>query len=103
MAYIGTNANLAANGVYVSPVYVTDRADQISGSVFSDQGGTIFIEQSGDGLNWDISTDYAVTASDGKGFSEALYMPYVRVRYVNGGTNQGAFRLFARFTSAGDS
>jgi hypothetical protein len=101
MAYIGSTATLAANGEYDSGVLVTDRADNISGSVFSDQTGTIFIEQSGDGQNWDISTSYTVTANDGKGFSEPLYAPYVRIRYVNGATNQGTFRVFSRFTSAG--
>lgn len=103
MAYLGSNTVLTSGQTYTSSVFNTDRADSISGSVFADQAGTIFIEQSGDKVNWDISTSYAVTASDGKGFSENLLMPFVRVRYVNGGTNQGAFRLFARFTSAGDS
>lgn len=111
MAYTGTNAVLAANGEYVSPTMVTDRADSISGMVFSDQGGTIFIEQSFDPLavtsptsaKWDLSTSYAVTANTGRGFSEALYGPYVRVRYVNGATGQTAFRLFSRFTSAGEA
>lgn len=103
MAYIGTTDPLDANGEYTSGTKVTDRADNISGSVYSDQAGTIFIEQSHDGENWDISTDYAVSADDGKGFSEPLYAPYVRIRYVNGGTDQGVFRLYSRFTSAGDS
>lgn len=103
MAYIGNTTPLGANGTYTSDVKLTDRADSISGMVFADQGGTIYIEQSYDGQNWDISTDYAVTASDGKGFSESLLAPYVRIRYVNGGTAQGAFRIFSRFTSAGDS
>jgi hypothetical protein len=103
MAYSGTTTPLAANGVYTSAVMVTDRADNISGMVFADQAGTILIEQSADGSNWDLSTDYPVVANDGKGFSEALYGPYVRVRYINGATAQGAFRLYSRFTSAGDS
>jgi hypothetical protein len=103
MAYIGSTATLGANGVYTSPTMTVDRADNISGMVFASHVGTIYIEQSADGQNWDISTDYPVAANDGKGFSEALYGPYVRVRYVNGGTAQTAFRLAAKFTSAGDS
>lgn len=82
---------------------VTDRADNISGMVFADQAGTVYIEQSADGVNWDISTSYPVTANNGKGFNEPLYGPYVRIRYVNGATAQGTFRLYSRFTSAGDS
>lgn len=103
MAYIGTTDALDADEEYVSDVKITDRADAISGSVFADQDGTIFIEQSHDGENWDISTNYPVTANDGKGFNESLYAPYVRLRYVNGSTNQGTFRLYSRFSSAGDS
>jgi hypothetical protein len=103
MAYSGTASPLAANATYTSNVMVADRADNISGMVFADQAGTIFVEQSADGVNWDISTDYPIPANDGKGFSEPLYGPYVRIRYVNGGTAQGAFRLYSRFTSAGDS
>jgi hypothetical protein len=101
MAYFGTTTPLGANGTVTLGPANTDRADYISGSVFADQAGTIYIEQSGDGVNWDISSDYPVTASDGKGFSEALFSPYVRIRYVNGGSAQGAFRITSRFTSAG--
>ena len=103
MGYIGTTQPLGANGTYTSPTLLTDRADNISGVVFADQTGTIYIEQSADGQNWDLSTSYPVTANDGNGFSESLLAPFVRVRYVNDATGQGAFRLAARFTSAGDS
>lgn len=75
--------------------------DYIVGSVISDQAGTIYIEQSADGTNWDISTSYDVGADDGKGFKEDALLPYARIRYVNGGTDQGTFRLHARVTSAG--
>lgn len=77
-------------------------ADRITGSVFADQAGTIYIEQSGDGgTNWDVSTSYALSAGASSGFSEEILLPYVRVRYVNGATNQGAFRIFARMSAAG--
>lgn len=76
-------------------------ADTITGSIFADQAGTIHIEQSGDGTNWDVDTNYAVTANSGKGFSEQIILPYVRVRYVNGATPQTIFRVFVRSTAAG--
>ena len=103
MAYFGTTTPLGSNGTVTLGPKQSDRADYISGAVFADQGGTIYIEQSGDGTNFDISAQYTVTGGDGKGFSEYLYLPYVRIRYVNGGSAQAAFRLFARYTSAGDS
>lgn len=76
-------------------------ADRITGSVFSDQVGTIYIEQTPDGVNWDISTNYAVAVNSGIGFSQEILLPKVRVRFVNGATNQGVFRLYARLSSAG--
>lgn len=96
MAIISTSTALGGNATYNSGAKGADRADRITGSVFADQAGTVYIEQSANGTNWDISTDYAVTASDGKGFSEEVLLPYVRIRYTNGGTPQGAFRLYAR-------
>jgi hypothetical protein len=92
---------LTANQTWDSGPLQPGLADTITGSVFADQAGTVFIEQSGDGINWDISTSYAVAASDGKGFSEDILLPNVRVRYTNGATNQGTFRIFVRMTSAG--
>lgn len=96
----GTQTPLAAAGT-VSLEMQAGREDYVVGMVFADQSGTIFIEQSMDKTNWDISTEYAVTANDGKGFKEDVFAPFVRIRYVNGATPQTAFRLTARFSSAG--
>lgn len=96
-----TSTPLTAGSTYTSGNLLVGLADKVVGSVFADQAGTIFIEQSADGTNWDISTNYPVAAADGKGFSEDILLPQVRVRYVNGGTNQGSFRLWVRTTSSG--
>lgn len=103
MAYIHNSGVLTANQNIVLGQNNTDRADSIVGLVFSDQAGTVHIEQSADGQNWDWDDTVAVVASTGNKFSFPLFAPYVRVRYVNGGTNQTVFRLHARFSSAGDS
>lgn len=103
MAYTGTTTPLGANATYTTGTLVTDRADQITGTVFSNQGGTLFIDQSADGTNWDVSRQIVVVANTGQGFKEDLYGGYVRLRYTNGGTAQGTFRLHSRFASAGDS
>lgn len=77
-------------------------ADRVTGSVFADQTGTLFIEQSPDGgQHWDVSQSIAVTASTGQAFSVEIVLPWVRVRYVNGATPQTAFRLYAKMNSAG--
>lgn len=96
----GTKTPLGAAGT-VSLDMQAGREDYVVGMVFSDQAGTLYIEQSMDGTNWDISTSYVVVASDGKGFKEDVFAPYVRVRFVNGATPQGAFRMTARFSSSG--
>lgn len=101
MAFLSTTTPLAANGTVTLGPSLTDRADRIVGSAFSNQAGTLYIEQSYDSANWDVSTSVAIAAADGSGFSEELVAPYVRLRYVNGGTNQGTFRLSARFSSSG--
>lgn len=106
MRTASTTTPLVANDVWSSITLETGLADKIVGMVFADQAGTIYIEQAmdmaADGTsNWDISTSYAITANDGKGFSEDILGPYARVRFVNGGTGQGQFRLHARMTSAG--
>lgn len=77
------------------------REDFVVGMIYADQAGEIFIEQSMDGTNWDLSTNYGILAGDGKGFKEDVFGPYVRVRYVNGATPQTVFRLTARFSSSG--
>jgi len=103
MAYVGSTELLDANEVWTSNTLSADRADNITGLVFADPGGTLYVEQSADGTNWDLSEDVAVAAGDGQGFSKAIVAPFIRLRYVNGGTNQTAFRIAARFSSAGDS
>lgn len=105
--FIGSSQTLNANASFTSQVVHTERNDFISGVVFTDQTGELFIEQSGDGENWDKRTSVSVTAASGPGegvsFNEALILPYVRLRFVNGGSNQGAFRIRSHFTSAGNT
>lgn len=96
----GTKTPLAGAGTVTIDMQA-GREDYVVGMVFADQAGNIFIEQSMDNQNWDLSTTYAIAANDGKGFKEDVFAPYVRVRYVNGATPQTVFRLTARFSSAG--
>jgi hypothetical protein len=97
----GTKTPLGNAGTHTLEMQA-GREDWVVGMVFADQAGNIYIEQSMDGINWDLSTTYAVAANDGKGFKEELFGPYVRVRYVNGATPQTAFRMTARLSSAGN-
>lgn len=98
--FASTTTPLGANDQVVLDLFA-NREDNIVGSVYADQPGTIFIEQSADGQNWDISSEYTIAADDGKGFGESVVFSHARVRYVNGPTDQGVFRLTARFSSTG--
>jgi hypothetical protein len=99
--YIGTTAPLAGAGVWTD-ILQAGREDHLVGLVFSDQGGTLLIEQGIDGVNWDFDTSITVTANVGKEFKQDIYAPYVRLTYTNGATPQTVFRLGARFSSAGN-
>ncbi len=101
MTFLSTTEPLDADGFITLGPILAGRSDKVVGSVFSDQDGTIFIEQSSDNEHWDISTEYSITANDGKGFSEDLLLSFIRIRFVNGSTNQNEFRLTSRFSSAG--
>lgn len=104
MAYFrGNSTALAKEGTWTSQVGLRERHDTVQGSVFADKAGKLFIEQSSDGTNWDVSTEYSVSANDGKGFTEPLIQPYWRIRYVNGSEAQSAFRINASTQAGGDS
>lgn len=97
-----TSAPLAANGTWDTGWLVSDVFDTVTGSIFSDQACTVFVEQSADQVNADVSTSYAIAAADGKGIDEKLLLPYYRVRVLNGPTLQGTFRVWVRAASAGN-
>lgn len=69
-------------------------------SVAVDRSGTLTIDYSSDGTNWDHTESYTITVTTPgtpEGFFYQLMTEarYYRLRYVNGGTAQGIFRLQA--------
>lgn len=104
MARFSNTADLLpAGATWIGDPMQAASADRVTGTVFSDQAGTLFIEQSGDGgKNWDLSKSVPVIASTGLGFSEEVLVPTVRLRFTNtAGATQTVFRIFGRFQSAG--
>ena len=85
---------LGANASWTSAVDSDPATGRIVGSVYADQAGTLYIEQSPDNVNWDIVDSFSVSAGAGFGFSVEKVCPYARVRYVNGATAQTVFRLY---------
>lgn len=62
---------------------------------FSNVAGTLFVEFSTDGTNWDGSLQFNVSASLNEVHRLTVTRRYVRVRYVNGSVAQTTFRLQA--------
>jgi hypothetical protein len=78
------------------------REDNVVGSIFSDQPGTLWVEQTPDGVNYDVSASYPVVANTALKFSETIIWPTVKLRFVSsGGSTTTVFRLYARESSAG--
>jgi len=93
-----TTTALAANGTYTTPTaFATGGYRSIVGSAYSDQSGTLLVEQSQDGTNWDVQSTVTVTGgSPSAGFEITIVSTYGRLAYTNGATAQTVFRLYAR-------
>lgn len=98
--FVGTHTPPTTAAPYNSGGAVTQFSDRITGIVFSDTAGNLFVDQSTDGANWDYTDTLAIAAGVGKAFSYEVYGPYYRVRYVPT-ANPTVFRLAARESSAG--
>ena len=67
---------------------------------FADQAGTLYIEQSPNGTNWDLVENVALSANVGVALVTVVESRYIRFRYVNGATAQTIFRLAKRYDFA---
>jgi hypothetical protein len=90
-----TTTPLAAGATYTSAVFTCAGFARIVGTVYADQAGTLYVEQSADGTNFDSSSSFSVSAGAPFGFTVEVVAPNARIRYVNGATAQTVFRLYA--------
>jgi hypothetical protein len=111
MAFIGASpSSTFASGVFTSDFLRSETHDFITGSIISNEAGSLYIEQSPDGTNWDIknytaSTNsnaaIAITANTAKAFAEQIVLPFWRVRFATTSTNAPTtLRLHARTSDA---
>jgi hypothetical protein len=89
-----TTTPLQANATYTSQQYNVSGFKRVCGTCFADAAGTLYIDQSSNGTNYDYTSTFNVKASKGLSFSVEITAPYVRIRYTNGNTAQTVFRLF---------
>jgi hypothetical protein len=100
--YVYTTTALAANGVWTSSsvdcLGSVSRVNKIYITCYSDQSGTIYVDYSPDGTNWDSSESISYTGGTTSAIAPIVVKSrYARIRYVNGATAQSVFRLYAYF------
>lgn len=105
MAYFrGSTTPLKKETEWVSQVGLRERHDTLMGNVWSDKATEIFLEQSSDGENWDISEKLTGEASKGKVINVSLLLPYWRIRVKNAlSEDQGKLRVSVTTQAGGDS
>ena len=92
--HASTTTALAASASWTSASEEVLTFGRITGTVFADVAGTLYVEQSPDNTNWDVVDSWSVSAGAGLGFSVELVGRYVRIRFTNGATAQTTFRCF---------
>lgn len=81
--FTGSSVDLTA-----TPGYVT-----VQSQSFADVAGTLQIQFSVDGTNWDHVITAAAPAGNPTSVANGIHARFMRVVYINGGTPQATFRL----------
>ncbi len=99
----GDNKNSTSITLGIDGEWVGEAVEMIYGgvitAVFTDQTGTLFMEQSVDGITWDSSVAFDIEANKNEIHRLTATRKFYRTRYVNNGVAQTEFRLQ---TSYGD-
>jgi len=86
---------LAASGSYTSSAIDGLTLRRVTGTVYADQAGTFYVEESKDGATYRTTATQAITASTPYAFDAIFHSRYIRLYYANGAVAQGAFELVA--------
>jgi hypothetical protein len=89
-----TTTLLVAAATYTGPWKNIDGYKLLVGMTNADQLGTLYIEQSNDGVNVDVISVFAIAIDDPEnaGYMVETALTYARLRYLNGAADQGVFR-----------
>jgi len=69
----------------------------LSGFAISDAPGKLFVQQSGDGTNFDLVKEIAVSPNIGQELTVRLVLRFARVTYENDANPQSFFRLYSSY------
>lgn len=99
---IHTTALLGNAEVFTSDWMKVDQYDRITGIAFSDQSGSLVIQQSTNGVNADFAhSSISLTGGTGEEIDFKIYGEYFRAVYTNGATPQTVFRFALYATPMG--
>lgn len=84
---------LGISATFTGPWIPVELFEKLCAGAFANQTGTLYIDQSQDGTNQDISSSIAIPAS-GNGASLVVdtVLLYARIRIVNGASAQATLR-----------
>lgn len=91
-----TTTPLTGSNVYTGSWIDCTQYKTMSVIISTDQSGTLDIELSSDGTNVDKTEQTAITSPGGDDLV-TIISQYMRVKYTNGGVDQGHFRLQTNF------
>lgn len=92
--FTGTADKMAADSFFDSTWFSNRKSSSVVVAVLTDQDGTLYLEQSPDGTNWDSSLSYDVAANTNEVHRLTVTRQYFRVRFTNTSeSNQTFFRL----------
>lgn len=99
--YTGTAEQMAGNS-WLDRLWLWGReSDSVLVAVLTDQDGTLYMEQSPDGVNWDSSLSYDVYANVNEVHRLTVTRQYYRTRFTN--TSSSTQTFFRLQTMTGDS
>jgi len=89
-----TIAPLLAGATFTSSQFLSRYFKEIVGTCYSDQSGTIYVQYSSDGVNYDGVSPLAYTGGQRLPVIFDNVSQYARIVYLNGAVNQAVFRLY---------
>ena len=91
---VSTTTALGIGGVFTSPRFDADAYDEIAISCYSNVAGSLAVQQSNDGTNYDVVKTITYTAAAVVAIAAPITAKYGRLVYTNGGVAQTSFRLY---------